>query len=313
MEKPIICGDHTQASGPVIGEQGMVENECTKEIFLMKHPSAGISTHMEYDAPVTGGDSGWLAVWNGQRTYRQSCVTNDTVGVMHLQRLLSQIGYGPNNVGVISIDGILGAITTNAIRSFQKECQNLTADGVVGMATARMLENVQHDELFHAVEYAPLRAELMTYDTYPNYGNDYATQLSILCRCAFGEHGHLSQQTLGHHFARVGVAKVLHNRKYAKNIGRYNPNDYSWKSSYFITSEYSSQTNEFALTLPRGYGCFFDLLLAGENLWYDFWPSAAPLVTRQHLFQAGPSKNDPSKPGYCRYPETGSQYSWFHC
>lgn len=290
------------------------EEDCniTEETFRLRHPTAGISLRRFYDAPVTGGGQGWLDVWNGRKQYRQNGTTNDTYGVMHLQRLLAQIGYGPNNVGAITIDGIYGTITTNAVRSFQKECQNLAEDGICGMATARMLENVQHDEAFRAIEYAPLKASLMTYNTYPNYGNNYATQLSILCRCVFGEHAYPGDTTLGHRYARCGVAKVLDNRKGNPSITHANPNDHSWKSVYFAPNQYSGMKNEFALTLPRGYDTFWDVLFAGEKLYYGQWPTDAPRVTKQHLFQKGAKVNDPSKPGYVRYPESGNSFTWFH-
>lgn len=309
--------EHEAGAGRMILEAakacfGEKEYEVTEAMFRLEHPTAGLSLQRFFNAPVTGGGQGWLDVWNGRKDYRQNGGNNDAFGIMHMQRLLSQIGYGPNNVGAITIDGVYGTVTVNAIRSFQKECENLAEDGICGMATARMLENVQHDEIFRAIEYAPLKSSLMTYNTYPNYGNSYATEMSILCRCAFGEHGYPSEQTLGHRHARCGVVKVLDNRKGNSSVGQANPNDRSWKSAYFAPGQYGSWSNEFALTLPRGYNCFWDVLFAGEALYYGQWPPDAPLVTKQHLFQKGYKANDPNKPGYVRYPESGSIFTFFY-
>lgn len=324
-EEDIIMGE-----APIDGEQELVSEAgevveetfterpgrgdilLTEETFRLEHPTLGVALNRFYDAPVTGGGQGWLDVWNGRKQYRQNGTQNDTLGVMHMQRLLTQIGYGPNNVGAITINGIYDTVTANAIRFFQKECQNLAEDGICGTATARMLENVQHDEIFRAIEYAPVKASLMTYNTYPNYGNSYATQLSILCRCVFGEHAYPGDTSLGHRYARAGVAKVLDNRKDNMSIAHANNNDRTWKSVYFAPNQYTGTKNEFALTLPRGYDTFWDVLFVGEKLYNGQWPTDAPKVNKTHLFQKGYRSNDPSRPGYVRYPESGSIFTWFH-
>lgn len=251
---------------------------------------------------------------SGQKTYHQGGSANDTEGVRHLQQLLINIGYGAKNVGALSVDGIFGATTNSAVRRFQTECESLSTDGVVGANTAQMLENVQWDEFFRAPDYFPLNSSYLTYNTYPNNGDAYGRECSILVRAIAAEHGYASNTAQGHYDARCGVAKVMRNRKSNPNIRRANASDYSFRSLYF-GPDYSASSSEMSGYLPRGYAAYYDMVVMSDTIMNGWTLNGAPLVTASHLYQKGASAYNSSyasRPGFCRYPTTGSQYSFFY-
>lgn len=277
-------------------------------------PNGGSSLKAENGAPPSGGGPGWLQVLNGQKTYRQGGSSNDTEGVRHLQKLLIQIGYGPKNVGNLTQDGIFGATTASAVRRFQTECESLTADGIVGANTAQMLENVQWDEFFRSPDYFPLNASYLTYNTYPNNGDSYGRECSVLVRAIAAEHGYAGQTSQGHYDARCGVAKVMRNRKSNPNIRRANASDFSYRSLYF-GPDYSASSSEMSGYLPRGYATYYDMVIIADTIMNGWQLSGAPLVTTQHLYQKGAGAYNASyanRPGFCRYPTTGNQFSFFY-
>lgn len=251
---------------------------------------------------------------NGQKTYRQGGASNDTEGVRHLQQLLINIGYCVKNVGALSADGVFGATTVSAVRRFQTECESLSTDGIVGANTAQMLENVQWDEVFRSPDYFPLNASYLTYNTYPNNGDAYGRECSILVRAIAAEHGYAANTGQGHYDARCGVAKVMRNRKSNPSIRRANASDYSYRSLYF-GPDYSASSSEMSGYLPRGYPAYFDMVVMSDTIMLGREPSGAPLVTDRHLFQKGASAYNSSyasRPGFCRYPTSGNQYSFFY-
>lgn len=267
-----------------------------------------------------GGGTGvntasWNEVLSGTAVYRkESSGSAVCEGVKELQRLLKAIGYGRDNVGDIVVDGNFGSITESAVILFQKEC-GLDDDGVVGENTATKLEAVQSDTWFTRPEYYPLKAGLMKYSEYPEMSSNEARERSIVVRAISSEHGYASYATTGHQDARIGVAKVLLNRTRRSDVGHANYSDSSFRSIY-LCNDYTSQTRDAALYLPRGYSATMQQMhdvattvVAGE------WPSGADKVTQAHIFQKGADAFEPddaNRPGYCRYPETGDRFSFFY-
>ena len=235
---------------------------------------------------------------------------NDTAAVKKLQQYLKNIGYGSRNVGTISVDGIFGSITEKAVRSFQNEFVSLQKDGVVGRATAQSLQHAQTDIWFQVEDYYPLAPLYMAYDQYK------WNEKSVIMRAISGEHGYPGNMSAGHTDARVGVAKVLMNRTDPqKHVNVAKPGDYSYKSVY-LCQDYSSKNDSPACVLPRGcpeaMAQFEEL---ADNLLGGVWPSGAPLVSRNHIYQKSGSKYEPDKyaySGFCRYPASGSPYSFYY-
>ena len=175
----------------------------------------------------SGGGTGWQGVKNGAFTLKNGGSTNDASAVQTLQQYLKNIGYGTQNVGNLTVDGIFGAITDAAVKKFQYEC-GYSEDGIVGATVANRLEAAQIDQWFTKSEYFPLSTSYMTYANYPNMGTDEKTQRSVVVRAISSEHGYPSQSAGGHQDARVSVAKVLKNRTNpAVIVNRANPSDYS--------------------------------------------------------------------------------------
>lgn len=268
----------------------------------------------------TGGGSGgntatWEQVLAGSAVYKKESSSSAVCeGVKTLQNLLKAIGYGAQNVGNIVVDGNFGSITESAVKHFQKEC-GLTADGVVGKNTANKLVTVQNNTWFTRSEYYPLKKELMTYSAYPKMGSNEASERSIVMRAIASEHGYASSTSTGHKNARIGVAKVMLNRTRSDDVTLANPKDHSFRSVY-LCRDYTSKTHEDALYLPRGYSETMQQMHdVATTVVAGNWPSGAEKVTTAHLFQKGAgayeSKYD-SHPGYCRYPETGNQFSFFY-
>lgn len=263
----------------------------------------------------TGGGAGWDGVKSGAFTLKYGGSSNDTEAVKTLQQFLISIGYGTRNVGNLTVDGIIGSITDAAIRKFQYEC-GFTEDGIVNSNTASKLEAVQTDPWFIKPEYYPLNASYMTYANYPNMGTDDTTQRSIVVRAISAEHGYPSQSATGHQDARVGVAKVLKNRTNPSiNVNRANPNDYSFKSVY-LSQDYTSKTGLGACYLPRGYSDVMQQMHdAATSVVMGGWPAGASKIGTSHIYQKGSGAWNSSyetRNGYCRYPETGSSFSFFY-
>lgn len=271
-----------------------------------------------------GGGTGvntatWAQVKAGNGVYKKESSGSATCeGVKTLQQLLKNIGYGTNNVGNIAVDGNFGSITEDAVKKFQYEC-GLTQDGVVGASTATKLEAVQNDQWFTKVEYYPLKATMMTYASYPDMGSTEKTERSVVVRAISAEHGYPGSSTQGHKDARIGVAKVLRNRRTdPRTTSRGKVGDNSFKSVY-LSSDYTSKNDVEAGYLPRGYSAAMQHMhdaavaaVSGATL------NGAPNVGTRHLFQKGSSmvaKNPIYKTyeGYCQYPEgVSSSFTFFH-
>ena len=263
-----------------------------------------------------GGGTGWNGVKNGAFTLKYGGSSNDASAVQTLQQFLKNIGYGTQNVGNLTVDGIFGSITDAAVKKFQYE-SGFVENGVVGATVAIQLETVQSDPWFTKPEYYPLSTSYMTYANYPNMGTDEKTQRSIVMRAISAEHGYPGSTAAGHHDARVGVAKVLKNRTNpAFNVNRANPSDYSFKS-VFMSSDYTSKTSLGACYLPRGYSYVMQQMHdAAAAVVAGGWPAGATKIGTSHIFQKGSgawNSSYESKTGYCRYPETGSPFSFFYC
>jgi len=207
--------------------------------------------------------------------------------VQTLQQFLKNIGYGTQNVGNLTVDGIFGSITDAAVRKFQYE-NGLSEDGVVGSSFAIKLEAAQTDQWFTKPEYFPLSTSYMTYANYPNMGTDEKTQRSVVARAISAEHGYPGIPAGGHQDARVGVAKVMKNRTNpAINVNRANPSDYSFKSVFF-SSDYTSKTSPGTCYLPRGYAAVMQQIHdAAAAVVAGGWPTGASKIGTSHIFQKG--------------------------
>ena len=260
------------------------------------------------------GSSGWQAVKNGSLLLSNGG-SNDSGAVMQLQTYLAAIGYGARNVGTMSIDGDFGDITELGVRRFQREC-GLSIDGIVGSITANKLESVQNSTWFTKAEYYPLKSSYMSYMNFPDMGSTGATERSIVVRAISGEHGYASSTSSGHQNARVGVAKVLLNRTNPSvQVNRASSSDYSFKSVY-LCQDYTSKTSIDACYLPRGYSDAMQQMHdAASTVVSGNWPALATLVGQNHIYQKGAAAWDSSyesRSGYCRYPSTGSSFSFFY-
>lgn len=277
-----------------------------------------------YYSGSTGGDTGsgtgvntasWSDVLAGNGSYEKETSGSAVCeGVKTLQRLLKAIGYGEQNVGNIVVDGNFGSITGEAVKHFQTEC-GLTADSVVGKNTANKLVAVQNDPWFTRPEYYPLKKELMEYSKYPDMGSNEARERSIVVRAIASEHGYANNSSTGHKNARIGVAKVMLNRTRSGNVNLANPSDHSFRSVY-LSQDYTSKTHDHALYLPRGYSATMQQMHdVATTVVAGNWPNGAENVTTDHLFQKGAAAYTSSyetRLGYCRYPETGTQFSFFY-
>lgn len=257
----------------------------------------------------------WAQVLAGNGVYKKESSSSATCdGVKDLQNYLKAIGYGANNVGNIVVDGNFGSITEAAVILFQREC-GLDDDGIVGKNTATKLVAVQNNTWFTRPEYYPLKKELMEYSTYPAMSSNEARERSIVVRAISSEHGYASYTSTGHQNARIGVAKVMLNRTRSNNVNLANPNDHSFRSVY-LCDDYTSKKHDGALYLPRGYATTMQQMHSvAATVVAGNWPSGADKVTQDHLFQKGAGAYDEkyeSRPGYCRYPETGNQFSFFY-
>lgn len=263
----------------------------------------------------TGGDTGggtgvntlsWSDILAGKGSYRRESDGSAVCeGVKTLQRLLKAIGYGEQNVGNIVVDGNFGSITAEAVKRFQTEC-GLTADSTVGKNTANKLVAVQTSSFFTDVNYYPLRSGLFNYNSYPY------NEVSLVARIICAEHGY---EGSGHSDGRAGVAKVLKNRKDRGGVTLYNsskPRDY--KNIIFGENQYTTATSPMAYYVARGSVAFEEAVSLARTICAGNTPSGAPKVTNQ-LYQKGSdaySAEYQAKPDYCRYPETGTKYSFFY-
>lgn len=259
----------------------------------------------------TGGTAGntatWAQVLSGSAVYKKES-SNSAVceGVKTLQTLLKNIGYGENNVGNIVVDGNFGTITENAVKYFQAEC-GLSDDGVVGKETANKLEEVQTDAIFTNVNYYPLKSSLFKYDTYPY------DEKSLVARIICAEHGY---EGSGHWEARVGVAKVLKNRKDNGGVTLYNSSHpRTFKNIIFGRNQYTTAGSAMAYRVKRGSIAFEQSVTYATIICNGATPAGAADVTDQ-LFQKGYSADNStyqSKPDYCKYPKSATtKYSFFY-
>lgn len=259
----------------------------------------------------SGGGTGvntatWEQVKNGNGVYKkESSGTAVCDGVKTLQQYLKNIGYGRNNCGNIVVDGNFGSVTETAVKYFQTECE-LTSDGIVGSATATKLEQAQNDSYFTNSNYYPLNLSLFTYDSYPY------NEISLVARIICAEHGYVGT---GHSDGRVGVAKVLKNRKDKGGVKLYdNSKPRDFKNVIFGENQYTTAKSAMAYRVKRGSKAFSEAVTYATAICNGNTPSGASLVTNQ-LFQKGYSADNATyqaKPGYCRYPASGSQYSFFY-
>lgn len=272
----------------------------------------------DFLAPGTGSGNGsgsngtgvntatWEQVLNGSAVYRkESSGSAICEGVKTLQQYLKNIGYGSDNVGNIVVDGNFGTITENAVKRFQTECA-ITSDGIVGSVTANRLVSAQADTYFTNPDYFPIKSSLMTYTAFPK------SQISLVARIICAEHGYAGSQ---HYDGRSGVAKVLKNRKDYGGVSLYDsskPRDY--KNVIFGPNQYTTAHSEMASYVARGTTAFHESVSLANTIWNGNTPAGASLVTNQ-LFQKGYAvwnSGYTSKPGYCRYPATGSKFSFFY-
>ena len=258
-----------------------------------------------------GGGTGvntatWAQVKAGNAVYKkESTSTAVCDGVKTLQQYLKNIGYGSNNCGNIVVDGNFGSVTETAVKYFQTECE-LTSDGIVGSATATKLEQVQTNSYFTNSNYYPLNSSLFTYNSYPY------NEISLVARIICAEHGYVGT---GHADGRVGVAKVLKNRKDKGGVTLYDKNKTrDFKNVIFGAGQYTTATSAMAYRVKRGSSAFSEAVTYATMVCGGSTPAGASLVTNQ-LFQKGytaDSATYQAKLGYCRYPATGSKYSFFY-
>ena len=148
-----------------------------------------MSQYLTSTNPNGGGGGGtgvntatWAEVKNGTGVYKkESSGSAVCAGVKTLQQYLKNIGYGSNNSGNIVVDGNFGSITETAVKYFQAEC-DLTADGIVGKATANALEAAQSKSHFTNSDYFPLNSTLFTYANFPQ------SETSLVARIITAEH-----------------------------------------------------------------------------------------------------------------------------
>lgn len=258
-----------------------------------------------------GGGTGvntatWEQVKAGNGVYKkESSSTAVCDGVKTLQQYLKNIGYGSNNCGNIVVDGNFGSVTETAVKYFQTECE-LSSDGIVGPDTATKLEQVQTNSYFTNSNYYPLNLSLFTYNNYPY------NEISLVARIICAEHGYVGT---GHSDGRVGVAKVLKNRKDKGGVKLYdNSKPRDFKNVIFGENQYTTAKSAMAYRVKRGSKAFAEAVTYATAICNGNTPSGASLVTNQ-LFQKGYSADNATyqaKPGYCRYPASGSQYSFFY-
>lgn len=269
----------------------------------------------------TGGSTGgsgtgvntasWADVVAGRAVYKkESSGSAVCAGVKTLQQYLKKIGYGANNVGAIVEDGNFGTITENAVKAFQKEMGYSTSgqDGVVGSQTASALVAAQTDSRFTNSNYFPLNATLHTYTNYPY------TQASLCARIICAEHGYTRNS--GDTDARHGVAKVLRNRVVNGGVTLYdNTKTRDWKNVIFGKGgQYTTANSALAYRVARGTSAFTEAIALANTITAGNAPTGAPKVTNQ-LFQKGSSQDSATfqaKSSYCRYPTTGSSYTFFY-
>ena len=270
-------------------------------------------------AGSTGGNSGsgtgsgtgvntatWSQVLAGNGVYKKESSSSAVCeGVKTLQTYLKAIGYGTNNVGNIVVDGNFGSITETAVKYFQTEC-DLDDDGIVGSATANKLAQAQNKSIFKNENYFPLKSSLFKYSTYPY------SESSLVARIICAEHG---SEGSGHYEGRIGVAKVLKNRKDSGGVTLYDnskPRDY--KNIIFGANQYTTAASAMAYRVRRGSTAFEEAVEYANDICAGRTPSGADNVTDQ-LFQKGYTADSAtyrSKPDYCRYPEATAKYSFFY-
>lgn len=263
----------------------------------------------------TGGSSGggtgvntatWTQVLNGKGTYKKESSSSAVCeGVKTLQTYLKAIGYGTNNVGNIVVDGNFGSITETAVKYFQAEC-DLDDDGIVGVDTANRLVQAQNEAIFNNENYFPLKSSLFKYNTYPY------SESSLVARIICAEHGY---EGTGHWEGRVGVAKVLKNRKDLGGVTLYDnskPRDY--KNIIFGANQYTTAASPMAYRVRRESTAFQQSVNCANTICAGATPAGAADVTDQR-FQKGYTADNStykSKPGYCKYPKTTAKYSFFY-
>lgn len=265
----------------------------------------------------TGGDSGsgggtgvntatWEQVLAGTATYRRESSSSAVCeGVKTLQTYLKAIGYGSDNVGNIVVDGNFGSITEAAVKYFQAEC-DLDDDGVVGSDTSNRLVQAQTEAIFTNENYFPLKSSLFTYNTYPY------SESSLVARIICAEHGY---EGTGHWEGRIGVAKVLKNRKDLGGVTLYdNSKPRNYKNIIFGRNQYTTASSPMAYRVRRGSTAFQESVNYANIICAGNTPSGAADVTNQ-LFQKGYSADSSvyrSKPDYCKYPKNTTKYSFFY-
>lgn len=269
-------------------------------------------------AGSTSGNSGsgtgvntatWSQVLAGNGVYKKESSSSAVCeGVKTLQTYLKAIGYGANNVGNIVVDGNFGSITETAVKYFQTEC-DLDDDGIVGPATATRLVQAQNDTIFKNENYFPLKSSLFKYNTYPY------SESSLVARIICAEHGY---EGTGHWEARVGVAKVLKNRKDLGGVTLYdNSKTRDYKNIIFGANQYTTATSDdadLAYRVRRGSNAFQESVSYANTICAGNTPFGAADVTNQ-LFQKGYTKDSStfqSMPGYCKYPKNTSKYTFFY-
>ena len=286
-------------------------NDPSKVGYVM---SDFINRDEDLEGNTGGGDNGnstgssWQDVLNGSVLLKRTS-TNNVNAVKQLQQYLAAIGYGYQNVGAMTIDGVFGSITENAVKYFQTECE-LQSDGIVGQITANKLAEVQSNPVFKNANYFPLNGGTFNYFDYP-YNEE-----SLVARIICAEHGYVNG--VGHDDARAGVAKVLKNRKDMGGVSLFNSNaPRDFKNIIFGPNQYTTANGDSAamsFRVKRGSQAFTEAVQYAQMICSGITPSAAPLVTNQ-LFQKGYGADRAeyqNKASYCRYPASGNYYTFFY-
>ncbi|GHU71237.1 hypothetical protein FACS1894184_17760 [Clostridia bacterium] len=260
----------------------------------------------------TGGTGVNTASWNqvlaGSAVYRkETSLTATCEGVKILQQYLKRIGYGSKNLNAdIVIDGNYGATTETAVKYFQTECA-LSSDGVVGKDTSNKLEAAQSNNLFTNPDFYPLSSSSFTYNSFSQ------SDISLIARIVTAEHGYAGS---AHYDARVGVAKVIRNRKVNGGVTLYdNSKTRDFRNVIWGSGQYTTSSSSMAFRVARGTTAFSEAVSIAQTIVSGGIPTAAPLVTTSHLFQKGAGaykSSDTSRAGFCRYPASGSNFSFFY-
>lgn len=108
---------------------------------------------------------------------------------------------------------------------------------------------------------------------------------------------------------------MLKNRKDKGGVKLYdNSKPRDFKNVIFGENQYTTAKSAMAYRVKRGSKAFSEAVTYATAICNGNTPSGASLVTNQ-LFQKGYSADNATyqaKPGYCRYPASGSQYSFFY-